>query len=126
MLFTLYLTWSPWHYTGQNYGIAVMFLRRRGVERDAAREALALRGVHPVVPARRRSSSHLEVGTAYSPLAYSSESVTFLPVGITRGVGDVVLPILGAAYLVSLVVSAVLLRRAARWRDLAARRSRSC
>lgn len=24
-------TWSPWHYTGQNYGIAVMYLGRRGV-----------------------------------------------------------------------------------------------
>ena len=30
-LITLYFTWSPWHYTGQNYGVAVMFLRRRGV-----------------------------------------------------------------------------------------------
>ena len=30
-LATLYLAWSPWHYTGQNYGLAVMFLRRRGV-----------------------------------------------------------------------------------------------
>ena len=30
-LATLYLSWSPWHYTGQNYGLAVMFLRRRGV-----------------------------------------------------------------------------------------------
>ena len=29
---TLYLTWSPWHYTGQNYGIGAMFLRRRGVD----------------------------------------------------------------------------------------------
>jgi hypothetical protein len=29
---TLYLTWSPWHYTGQNYGLAVMFLRRGGVD----------------------------------------------------------------------------------------------
>ena len=27
---TLYLSWSPWHYTGQNYGLAVMFLRIRG------------------------------------------------------------------------------------------------
>src|SRR5262245_39256392 len=31
LLITLYLTWSPWHYTGQNYGLAVLFLRRRGV-----------------------------------------------------------------------------------------------
>ena len=31
-LLTLYLTWSPWHYTGQNYGIASMMLGRRGVQ----------------------------------------------------------------------------------------------
>ena len=31
VLFTIYLTWSPWHYTGQNYGIALMFLARRGI-----------------------------------------------------------------------------------------------
>jgi tetratricopeptide (TPR) repeat protein len=29
-IFTLYITWSPWHYTGQNYGIAMMFARRAG------------------------------------------------------------------------------------------------
>lgn len=27
---TLYLTWSPWHYTGQNFGIAQLFIRRAG------------------------------------------------------------------------------------------------
>lgn len=30
ILFTVYLTWSPWHYTGQNFGIAMMFARRSG------------------------------------------------------------------------------------------------
>jgi tetratricopeptide (TPR) repeat protein len=29
-VFTLYIFWSPWHYTGQNYGLAAMFLRRSG------------------------------------------------------------------------------------------------
>jgi len=28
LLLSLYLTWSPWHYTGQNYGVALLFLRR--------------------------------------------------------------------------------------------------
>ncbi len=32
LVFTAYLTWSPWHYSGQNYGIAVMFARRTGAE----------------------------------------------------------------------------------------------
>jgi len=30
LIFTLYLTWSPWHYSGQNYGILAMFARRAG------------------------------------------------------------------------------------------------
>jgi Flp pilus assembly protein TadD len=33
---TLYLTWSPWHYTGQNFGIAQMFVRRSGAPPDPA------------------------------------------------------------------------------------------
>ena len=94
ILFTLYLTWSPWHYTGQNYGIAVMFLRRRGVDVTpvAKRWLYAAFILSFLLTA---IVSHLEVGAAYSPLAYSSETVTFLPIGIPRGVGDVVLPILG-------------------------------
>ena len=31
-VFTLYICWSPWHYTGQNYGIMMMFARRAGTQ----------------------------------------------------------------------------------------------
>ena len=31
-VFTLYICWSPWHYSGQNYGLLMMFVRRGGVE----------------------------------------------------------------------------------------------
>lgn len=31
-LFTTYVMWSPWHYTGQNFGLLMMFLRRGGVD----------------------------------------------------------------------------------------------
>jgi tetratricopeptide (TPR) repeat protein len=31
-LVTAYLTWSPWHYTGQNFGLAMMWARRNGAE----------------------------------------------------------------------------------------------
>jgi len=31
-IFTLYLTWSPWHYSGQNYGLFMMFARRAGAQ----------------------------------------------------------------------------------------------
>jgi len=29
-IFTIYVTWSPWHYTGQNFGLGMMFARRNG------------------------------------------------------------------------------------------------
>jgi hypothetical protein len=31
LLITLYATWSPCHFAGQNYGVSLMFLRRRGI-----------------------------------------------------------------------------------------------
>jgi cytochrome c-type biogenesis protein CcmH/NrfG len=40
VVITLYLTWSPWHFAGQNYGLALMFLRRSGVEIDALTKRL--------------------------------------------------------------------------------------
>src|SRR5271157_2699177 len=33
-IFTIYLTWSPWHYSGQNYGLFMMFARRAGAQID--------------------------------------------------------------------------------------------
>ncbi|HYM77159.1 MAG TPA: tetratricopeptide repeat protein [Candidatus Dormibacteraeota bacterium] len=33
-IFTIYLTWSPWHYSGQNYGLMMMFARRAGANPD--------------------------------------------------------------------------------------------
>ena len=40
-LFTLYLTLSPWHYSGQNYGLFMMFVRRAGAKPDkSGRNAL--------------------------------------------------------------------------------------
>src|SRR3984885_6637013 len=40
-IFTIYLTWSPWHYSGQNYGLFMMFSRRAGAKpSEAVRRAL--------------------------------------------------------------------------------------
>lgn len=30
LVFTLYMLWSPWHYSGQNFGLTLMFARRNG------------------------------------------------------------------------------------------------
>jgi tetratricopeptide (TPR) repeat protein len=35
-IFTLYLSASPWHYSGQNYGLFMMFARRGGAQPTAA------------------------------------------------------------------------------------------
>jgi tetratricopeptide (TPR) repeat protein len=35
-IFTIYLTWSPWHYSGQNYGLLMMFARRAGANPDTS------------------------------------------------------------------------------------------
>jgi tetratricopeptide (TPR) repeat protein len=40
-IFTVYLTWSPWHYSGQNYGLFMMFARRAGAKpTETTRRAL--------------------------------------------------------------------------------------
>ncbi len=39
-IITLYLTWSPWHYTGQNFGIAQLLIRRAGAPADVAARTL--------------------------------------------------------------------------------------
>jgi len=40
-IFTIYLTASPWHYSGQNYGLFMMFARRAGAQ-PTSRERRAL------------------------------------------------------------------------------------
>jgi len=42
-IFTLYICWSPWHYTGQNFGLLMMFTRRAGLSpHEGERQALHL------------------------------------------------------------------------------------
>jgi len=40
-IFTLYICWSPWHYSGQNFGLLMMFSRRAGLSpSEGERQAL--------------------------------------------------------------------------------------
>jgi len=112
LLLTVYLTWSPWHYTGQNYGIALTFLRRRGIE---------------VTPSLKRwvyssfilsyvltfSVMHTALGAGYDVLSYGGTGVVFLPIGIPMAWADVLVPALGLLYLgVTLRACGLLLGRA--------------
>ena len=40
LVITAYITWSPWHFSAQNYGLSMMFLHRRKVEVDAGTKRL--------------------------------------------------------------------------------------
>ena len=117
-LFTVYITWSPWHYTGQNYGLAVMFLRRRGVPLSP--------GVKRLLYASFLLAfllTFLVFHSAISVIDYNvgaaaGSPVVFLPLGIPPAVHQIVFPLAAVAYLSTLVASAVLLLRRAQARDL--------
>src|SRR5579863_10419977 len=106
-IFTIYLTWSPWHYSGQNYGLFMMFARRAGADPDKATRR-ALYGAFVV------SYLILFLGFHTGP---SSESL-FLSLGIPRVVSRWEQIILSVAFV---VLSAYGLRNLARttgWRKL--------
>lgn len=115
---TVYLTWSPWHYAGQNYGVALLFLRRRGVEVSPLAKRLlhlsfwlsfglvflALHGVDPEV--------------SYAPNSLVGSRYRLQPLGIPVAVREWGMLALGAAYLAATVGSFALLLRKARPSDL--------
>jgi tetratricopeptide (TPR) repeat protein len=67
-VFTLYICWSPWHYSGQNYGLLMMFVRRSGAE-IAANEKRWLRGAF--VASYLMLLASFETGGSTDPLILS-------------------------------------------------------
>jgi hypothetical protein len=83
---TLYLTWSPWHYAGQNYGIAMTFLRRRGVEvaprvRNLLHRSFILSFVLALLALHGQSPL-----ASYAPNELDSGVFGFVPIGPLLGV----------------------------------------
>jgi len=119
LLVTLYFTWSPWHYSGQNYGIAVLFLRRRKVPIPALAKRF-LYGTFVLSYGLVFLSLH-GVGEAVQqvPATYQGTVYRFMSLGIPHAIRDVLAVAVGTAYGVCLVGAFVLLRRAARLRELA-------
>ncbi len=97
-LFTAYIMWSPWHYSGQNYGLLMMFLRRGGAE-VSRRERRFLRVAF--VASFVLLLAAFNESSAADPLVISIG----LPLGVTRTVGVVAwaaFVTLGAAAFVTL------------------------
>jgi hypothetical protein len=119
LVLTAYFTWTPWHFSGQNYGLAVLFLRRRGIDvtPNAKRALYGSFVLSCVVTLLSLHGESPQLGLAPIP---STEGTTygFMSVGIPDAVR---LPLLlGSflAYLASLVLAATLLLRRAPAREL--------
>jgi tetratricopeptide (TPR) repeat protein len=117
-ILTVYLTWSPWHYTGQNYGIALMFLGRRGIPITLTIKRLVYASfVASYVLLFFSFHGFSQVGD-YAPATYDGSIYHFVRLGIPAKVSAVVLPLAGLVYLASVVSAGVLLLRRARLSDL--------
>jgi tetratricopeptide (TPR) repeat protein len=93
-LFTLYICWSPWHYSGQNYGLLMMFARRSGAEITAG-ERRWLRSAF--VASYLMLLGSFETGGSTDPLILSlglSPKFTF-PLRLAFGVAFLVFTFLG-------------------------------
>jgi tetratricopeptide (TPR) repeat protein len=93
-LFTLYICWSPWHYSGQNYGLLMMFARRSGAEISAG-ERRWLRGAF--VASYLMLLASFETGGSSDPLILSlglPAKLTF-PLRLAFGVAFMVFTFFG-------------------------------
>ncbi len=107
-IFTLYLTWSPWHYSGQNYGLFMMFARRAGASPTKS-ERRALYGAF--------ITSYLVLFLSFH--SGPSSDPLFISFGIPLVVGRGVQIGLSAAFLIFSIYGLSGLVRAIGWRKLA-------
>jgi tetratricopeptide (TPR) repeat protein len=118
VLFTVYVTWNAWHYSGQNYGISLMFLGRRGVavaptDKRLVYATFVLSYLLVVVSINGSNTA------GYAPQAEEGTVVRFIALGIPAGIRDLALAGLAVAYLATVIGSGVQLRRRAScWSDL--------
>jgi tetratricopeptide (TPR) repeat protein len=87
-IFTIYLTGSPWHYSGQNYGLFMLFARRAGAKPSGA----------------ERQALYLTFLTSYLILFLGfhtglSGDPLFISLGLTESFSGVARAVLGAAFL---------------------------
>jgi tetratricopeptide (TPR) repeat protein len=106
-IFTLYLVWSPWHYSGQNYGLFMMFARRGGANPSAA-------GRRALYSAFLTSYLILLLSFLTGP----SNDPLFISPGIPERVSSVAVLLLGVAFLGCSAYGWSVLAAQASWRRL--------
>ncbi len=117
-LVTLYLTWSPWHYAAQNFGLVMMFLRRAGAEvtpgfRRLVRLSFVLSFLLVFINIHRGAA--LAVNDPLYAAPSARDAVRFVALGIPEGFAQGGLVCLGIAYFVTTILAIVgVLRRTTR------------
>lgn len=91
---TLYLTWSPWHYAAQNYGITMMFLRRRDVAIETRTRRLLRASFVSSFLLVLLSYHQPGAGAGYDPLYAASAAFRFRSIGIPFSFLRVATPLL--------------------------------
>jgi hypothetical protein len=121
---TLYLLWSPWHYSGQNYGLMLMFLGRRGISTPATlkrliRASFVLSFLIVIVQLNGENPS-----ASYAPSVQAASGDPTEPLfrqlslGIPTPIQNVLFYALVTAYLATVAVAGVGLFRRGSNRDL--------
>ena len=100
LILTVYLSWSPWHYSAQNYGVAVLLLRRRGADVTPMTRRL-LRASFVLSYLLFLLSLHGAGGTTSQTAiaSYDGSIYSLLSLGIPTGVRDALMVLALAAYL---------------------------
>jgi cytochrome c-type biogenesis protein CcmH/NrfG len=119
LLITAYLTWSPWHFSGQNYGLTLMFLRRRGIDVDPATKRLVyasfLLSAALAIMAIHAGNEHL----VFAPSTLNVPNTPrILKLSLSAVFSGAIVAAVALAYLGCLAAAAWRLHRVARLRDL--------
>ncbi len=120
LLLGIYITWTPWHFAGQNYGVALAFLRRSGTEiTPLAKRLFYSSFVLSAILAFL--SIHVQDGSAVYSAGVEKAGVTYsvLRLGIPIGLTTLVAIPLALAYLGCSLVPLWLFARNGRPRDIA-------
>lgn len=112
LLLTFYLTIAPWHYAGQNYGIAMMLMRRRGTEiskpaQHAFHASFVLSTLLTVLSLHGPARPDAE----YTFVSYQGSAYNFMSLGMSEASKDFAVVLLAGAYLANLIAAGFLLKR---------------
>lgn len=118
---TLYVTWTPWHFAGQNYGVAMTFMRRSNTPISPMAKRLlyasfVLSAVIAILSVHvQDGSANYSAGTATAGAVYD-----VLRMGVNVSSVSILLPALVIAYIAAGVIGLGLIARDSSARSIVA------